>query len=366
MFVQSTWQGATSPEEAPNLYYNAQVLNRDPARVVPLVYTDNRSSSVLDNPSDYYVSVIRFSVPTEQLPLFRYDSSVSTPPCPPGGESIITLVYEPTGQEYSAELILVSDAVAYPNEPAVWQVTQYLIMLNRALATAWGLLKAAHPGQPSTAPPIMVFDAPTQLFSLYGQVALRTPGAEVQITCTYPIARLFGALGFTVDLNYIYSGPGTNRFIWVLDDLPGQGFNVVSVNGVDNYKMTQEFPTVAKWNTVKSISFQVFGIPTTPEALSATAGITAPGQAVEAGSDRISFVLTDFEPIAGVADQLAVQYFAAGPLRWYPLVGNMPIRAISIQVLYTDATGIVRPVTIGYGSVFSMKLEFRRRDLNLT
>jgi len=80
----------------------------------------------------------------------------------------------------------------------------------------------------------------------------------------------------------------------------------------------------------------------------------------------VSFVLTDFEPLAGSPDRGVVQYFPQGPLRWYNLLGNVPLRAITIQVVYTDERGVTRPILVGYEDTFTLKIEFRRRELNLT
>ena len=363
MFAQTTWQGSTGPEDSSNCFYNARVSVQDPRVIQPIVYVDNRASSVLDNPADYRAAVVRFGVPSAQIPLFYYESTVSTPPVVPGGESIVTLIYRPTAAEFSNELVLVSINLLNPLDPTIRAVQQYLQMLNNALLAAWTALKAAFPLQPSTAAPFVAFDPATQLFSLYGQSALTTPGAEIDIEVTYPIGRLFGSIGFVRAVSYPYSGPGTGRFSWATLNL--NGLNTVTIGGQPWYKMVQDFSTYPKWSSIRSLQFQVFGIPTTAEYLASTPGVNIPGQGVEAGGDLVSFVLTDFEPIGGAPDNLNIQYFPQGPLRWYNLIGNVPLRAITIQVLWQDDRGITRPVTIGYEDTFTLKIEFRRKTLNL-
>jgi hypothetical protein len=349
MFVRSSWQGSTTPEDSSNVFYNARVSIQDPATLTPLVYVDNRASSVLDNPADYRAAVVRFSVPCSQIPLFFYESTVSLPPCPPGGESIVRIT-NTLGPPLTAavELVLESTDANNPLNPAITQVAQYLSMLNYALGLAATSV--------AIAPPSVYFDPATQLFRLEGTA----PVATYKIEVSYPIARLFGAISLVTNISYPYSGPNTGFFEWAAPSI------VVRNAPVTVFGSTQEYSTYSKWQSLRNISFQVFGVPTTSEYLSSSSGVRVAGQGVEAGADLVSFVLTDFEPLAGSPDRGVIQFFPQGPLRWYNLLGNIPLRAITIQVLYTDERGVTRPVRVGYEDVFTLKLEFRRRELNLT
>lgn len=351
MFVRSSWQGSTTPEDSSNVFYNARVSIQDPSTLTPLVYVDNRASAVLDNPADYRAAVVRFSVPCSQIPLFFYESTVSIPPCPPGGESIVRITNQATAATAAVELVLESTNANNPIDPAITQVQQYLNMLNYAFELA--ALAVA------IAPPSVLFDPATQLFRIEGT----EPVANYKIEVSYPVARLFGAITLVTNISYPYSGPNTGFFEWAA---PSIVVRAPPASPVIVFGSTQEYSTYSKWTSLRNISFQVFGIPTTSEYLSSSSGVRVAGQGVEAGADLVSFVLTDFEPIAGSPDRGIIQFFPQGPLRWYNLLGNVPLRAITIQVLYTDERGVTRPVRVGYEDVFTLKLEFRRRELNLT
>lgn len=350
----SSWE--SSPNDPATVYYNARVSNQDPSQVIPISYVDNRASVVLDNPAKYRVAVVRFSVPSSQVPLFFFESSISVPPAPPGGESVVTLVHIPSGDEYPFEMVR-------PGDPAVRSAQAYIRMTNTALLGAWTALTTAHPG-PTTSPPYMALDPITQLFSLYGQQSLSAVGQEIEVFVSYPVARLYGPLGNVTAFNYPYNG-NQKAFRWRIYDQ--QGLNIVTVAGQPGWRMTQEYSTLPKFNTLRTLSFQVFGIPVALEYLPSNSGVVNAGAgAIAPGADLVNFILTDFEPIAGIVDQLAIQYYPQGPLRWYDLVSAMPMRAITIQVVYTDERGVTRPVNLAYLDTMTLKIEFRRTDLNLS
>jgi len=361
MFEQSSWSNSTEPNV---LFYNAKVSNQTTTNVDNLIYTDNRASPVLTNPNDWRVAVVRFNIPTSQIPLFRYYSSFSLPPIITGGEHIVTLKYLPTGVTFSDELKLFSVNLANPNDNSIYSINQYVTMVNASLQQAFVNLTTVI-GYPINRFPILEYNANTKLFKFYIPVEYYTLGQQIQVYVTYPIARLFGSFGLTLNLNYPYSGPGTNRFLWSLPFRDTR--NTFQINGFNYYFMEQEFQTVAKFNSIKNISFQVFGVSTTAEYLSSNSSdIKSQGQFSEQGADLVDFVLTDFEINNQQADQTSVQFYPQGPLRWYDLNSSMPLRSIQIHLYYTDEFGLKFPITIGYLDTFTLKLEFRRKTMNLT
>ena len=360
MFGQSAWSNSTEPNV---LFYNAKVSNQSTTSVDNLIYTDNRASPVLTNPNDWRVAVVRFNIPTSQIPLFRYYSSTSIPPIQNGGEHIVTLKNMTTGIEYSDELKLFSVNLSNPNDNSIYAIAQYLTMLNASFQQAFTNLFTA--GYPINRPPFMLYDSVSKLFKFYIPIEYNIPGQRIEIFVTYPIARLFGSLAITLNESYPYSGPNTNRFLWTTPFYAVK--NQETINGFNYLFLEQEFQTVSKFNSVKNISFQVFGISTTAEYLSSNASdIKGGGQFTEQGADLVDFVLTDFEISNTQADQTSVQFYPQGPLRWYDLNSSMPLRSIQIHLYYTDEFGLKFPITIGYLDTFTLKLEFRRKTMNLT
>lgn len=140
----------------------------------------NRTSPIVFNPSDYYVSVSRFICSTQQIPLW---SSIlnTTAPYNDGYNTIysVSLTYGiyASSQVY-LRVINASAPVAPPPVPVLQQPTNgwgyvrsyYTIceMLNIALATAYGQLLTAVGGSATLDPnpPYFTWDNQTQIFTI--------------------------------------------------------------------------------------------------------------------------------------------------------------------------------------------------------
>jgi hypothetical protein len=351
------------------LQYNVRIANTKPGTLMVANYVDNRPSALLDKPENYRLAVTRFTVPTTTIPLFYYQSSTSVPPAPPAAQSIVTMTYVPTGAQYRAELVLVPINPLLPAAPDIYTYNQYLTMLNNAFTAAFAALKLAHAGIAATYAPYMTFDATTSLFTYTGQSAMNDPGNNIAVYISYPIARLFGSIKGITGYEYLLSPNDPRSFQLNIINTNDNAVAAVPpppvVGGLPGFSMVQEFSTLPLWLQIQSVSFQVFGISVTSEYLSSVpVGIPADG--TPAGANLVSFVLTDFEPLAAAIDQTNLQYFASGPLRWFSILGSFPVRSINISVYYTDTLGVVRPVRLAYPDVLTMKIEFRRKELNLT
>jgi hypothetical protein len=66
--------GKTNFNTDPNhLYYDLQLLNNDTVgagEILPVRFTETRTSTILSNPSEYFLSIQRFSLDTPSLPVF--------------------------------------------------------------------------------------------------------------------------------------------------------------------------------------------------------------------------------------------------------------------------------------------------------
>lgn len=148
-----------------HIYYDLSILNNDTTgtRQPPfLQFTEIRNSPYLTNPSDYFCSVVRFSVETPTLPLFIPQVKV-------GGVSVNELIYTVSmrhpnvnaGVPITTSVLYVpqsSLALAPPptlpiNSPAqiineyyyTYTYKPFIDMVNTALRTTWTALIAAAP-----------------------------------------------------------------------------------------------------------------------------------------------------------------------------------------------------------------------------
>jgi hypothetical protein len=352
-------------------YYNARIANDDPLVAIPAEYIDNRPTPILHKPDSYNMAVVRFEIPTASIPIRNWKDHLQ-----PGDDinkaDRVSVVYEPTGDEYTENLVYVAngDKTRADGDPfgPIFVYGQYLKMINNAYELAFAALKAAHPGATQTQPPFVLYDAPTKLFAWYvPQNYSNIPLEIVTPYTTYSVSRYFGDLaGNSPTSAPGFQTPSALQFRFQGQDLK---FNRLTIDAHDYYKMEQDVSTLARWNGIRSIVFDTTSIPIDGELLSSTPpaerlALAQSGQ--ERGSNQLGFSFTDFEPIRALADRQAIQFFPQGPLRWYPLVGRFPMTTLSFSVSVTFQDGSKKRLMLLDGDVLTCKIEFRAKHLNLT
>jgi hypothetical protein len=173
----------SSKTNPPPIFYLDVNLATLETGLQPITKLLNRNSPIVDNPSDYYVSVSRFICSTQRVPLWQPQLN-TTAPNNNGLDTIysITLTYGTiTSTQVYMQVINEDDTVPPPVTPVSSQplttwgnvYTYYTIcnMINTALATAYADLVAqvAISGVNLYAdPPYMTWNPVTQLFSMTG------------------------------------------------------------------------------------------------------------------------------------------------------------------------------------------------------
>lgn len=144
-----------------------------------LTTTVNRAQAIVQNPSDYYVSVSRFICSTQQIPLWDPVINITSPNN--DGYNTIYSVYLTYGnfssQQVYLRVININTTVSAPINPTsqptsawgyVYSYNTITQMINTALATAYTQLLASVAGSlPMDAnPPYMTWDPQAQLFTM--------------------------------------------------------------------------------------------------------------------------------------------------------------------------------------------------------
>jgi len=141
------------------LYYDAVIYNPGPFHTWA-EFKVNLQDALLQDASEYKMSIVRFEVPGYELPLFVFDE----------GTYDVALEYK--GVTYSVDVKYyptVDVSPAAPNQEYYYSVYDYqtfITMINTALHTAFALMKADQPGVPATQPPYLTYDAATTLFTM--------------------------------------------------------------------------------------------------------------------------------------------------------------------------------------------------------
>lgn len=407
-----------SSAEPTHIYYDLEVANQalndtglPPSR---LSFTQVRSSSILDNPNDYFMSIVRFSLDTAgalpamipQIDLQQSNdpsSNFFTPDFPNKTVYEVTLSYtDPSGNNttstkpviyiphikaglsysgFSAPTtppLTINDATT--NYYWVQDLHQFIQMVNKALADAWSVIVTARglTGDNAIAP-YLVWDAELNIATLYAQVALFNQGAfwnpystpaspaPANLWFNAPLRVLFSSFEFTFQE---YAPP--ESFLLRIYD---RGDNVVAkgsaVGGVTNprfdaFRMVQSYSTGPIMCPIESLIFTTSLLPVLPSLLGVPALFVGNSGVSNQDNNNIINTVTDLVVNLTTGSEYLpnVIYEPTAEYRLLDLQSNAPLTSIQISVVWKDIFGQVHDFYIQNGCQASLKVMFRKKAYN--
>ena len=313
-----------------NIYYNIIIRNTDEEEK-ELKFSENRTVPILDIPSNYELACVRAFVPSFNIPLLFF----------PETNFFVKLKYGAV--EVQKDLVYIPNATFNPyaniNKLPVYDFSEITQSLNNALQDAKTDLDALAPTAAFDFP-FMTYDAPSQLFTLNAEIAgydesLGT-GNYIEI---YFSARLFE---YYANLQDFFVSDNETRII-VRDTFD----NETTFNGKPYYKMTQSQPTLELFNDIQKLVFLSNTLPVVPELQPSQEDVTR----------RAFFDLN----VTGIADKSGISFFPQGPLRYYSLISDYPLKQVDCEIRWESKTGETFPIFISKDSSASLKLLFQKR-----
>ncbi len=389
------------------IYYNVVMHYRNPGDLSPSIaeYVENRTQAIVDNPSEYQMSVIRFSIPSSELPIFIF--GIQSFPNTNINLSTTSFTLSYGGTDVRVYLIYTPQtSYPLPNPPSAEHKEQYITpyyyvktyqhmieMMNTALSTAYdtllpyvtyqaisiyaigdlviyngviyrSLVNGNTGNQPDISPvqwqstqlpteaPYFIYDSDIKKFSLIAQKQYD------ESKYLDPISIYTDHLFYTNFFNgsfLVYDNLYTN------DDGKGIQFLVKNTNNneykTNYYQMKQEFSTIYAWNSFKSIVFMTGSIPIrnefTPTQIQS--GQNTPGLV------NSSPILTDFEPPLESDLRTVLQYNPTAEYRMIDLIGTSPLVKFDIRVFWVDNHQNLYPIYIPAGENVTIKFLFRKK-----
>lgn len=359
------------------IYYNISIpgsnistINSNFYNLVPAIYTEQLNQSILDNPNDYYMSIIRFTIPTQSIPIFIFEAQ----PFPNTtdkdlGIYSVTLEYNGSfSPETFVRFVTTNPTAEIPHPPTIqyiyWQKTFYyyvytythfLTMINTALATAFSTL----PGAPVTTPPFLIFDESTQLISLvadkdFYNLALPIP---IKIYFNGPLQRFVDGIPF---IFYDINDPLGRDTQFLVQDLRNNTYLLPNIAAPPTYLiMTQNYNTLSNWNSFKSLQMVTNLIPIKNEYTPSAQNINN-----TSGNVNLVGVLTDFEPLLdkGAESRTTIQYQQQGPYRLINMTDINPLTKIDINIFWTDQFLNQYALYVPEGQVLTLKIVFIKKS----
>lgn len=358
------------------LFPYTQPPGQAPGTSIPVNYTEERTTPILQNPSDYYVSVIRFTIPGTTIPIMIFPIQTNQSNINLSTLSI-TLTLNAEVQQIFLTFVPFVNFPAPPgpvgneqvNSPYyyVYDYNHVILMINAALATAF----AALTGKPAgSLAPYLILDPNNNLISLVTTRAgytfnpltnISPPANIIGIYINTPLSTL---LQFLPNKFIGYDAPnGTNAWL-IVTDLFDNAYtppNIAPTFPSLYLRMTQEALSLDLWNSCNSIVFQTGNIPIQYEYVPNT----DIGNLTQASNDNFRPVLTDFSPILDDPHdtQSIFNYFVSGPYRITSLKSTNPLYKIDLQLYWQDKKNNLYPLTIVEGNTVSVKLMFIKKSL---
>lgn len=333
-------------------YYDMALLNTGTYPIVAQI-SDQRSGTILENPQEWEMSVVRFDLSSDLIPIFFPIITTS-----PQSNQSVTLRY--LNNDFRQYVQATSNEI----KEGVFDFQIWLNHVNDALQLAFTALKAAFPAAAPTLPPLLFLNPQTSLISLYTQdTYLDTNPARIQIGVNQPLQQILDfpcnrGLMFP-SLNGFDCEIAINQSASLLPVAPRATYPIaLSALAGTWIQTSQEFRSLDEWSQIKSIAFQSQLLPIVKEYV--------PSSVDQYQNDNISSssfpIVTDFLVAKDGVEPTRhhYTYLPTAEYRMISLVGNKPISRVDMGATYQTDDGVIRPVMIAPNKGMNLKLVFRR------
>ncbi len=388
------------------LYYNGSITNHQSSLVAPLDvfsnFFDQRTQSILSKADDYVMSVVRWTIPTNLIPLaimqpldFVPIPPFTTPNANPNlikfavgltwfdGTNYIDfieyLTYVPQNEFFPAPSLPQN----LQNEFYWWiySYQQILGMINVAYAAAFTRLKTMFPAAPPTLPPVVLYDSVTNLFTLYAQDSYQAPAINPAApSSTDPNARFGSNTTITVWMNlnladniffpgWDFDFAGVNNFS---RPDPSTGFvmnkshriiiqNTTGLANTGFTSMVTEFPVISNILAFSNIILTSDTLPVNYESIN-----PAQNQAVISSNSNVLQIISDYtydvySSTNAISGRLGIVY-TPSVYRFTNLTSAEPLTRVSVQAQFLDTIGQAHPIFLRTDSTFNFKLMFVKKS----
>jgi hypothetical protein len=372
--------GGYNPNESQShIYLNLSIINADTgdAKTAPVqcVFSESRQVPILNDASEYDLSVVRFAANgTGRLlplwiPIIQSPQTLNPPDVDATIYSVTVFHAGTASQKYmtwvTSNLGAPKPSTVNPQDLSsdyyyLRTFTAWCNMFNTALSAACvgaGL-------QPLTYTEGISYDKQSKLFSLklptkfFDTPTTPAPSDRALLSFNAPMANLLANFDFSVQPNPIVSGQAftLNTPLWsgaVNDPVP---------------IITQDFQSTDDvWSPIDSFVFTTTFVPLLPEQGTAPVivGTTNTGQNLAVGAGFTN-VITDFVPdlSAGAQDGLSSQvYVPTSEYRISSMTTHQPIQQIDVTMFWRyRLTGTLIPLYMANLSTVTIKILFRRKD----
>ena len=364
-----------------HVYHNISIANTTNT-YQQAIFKETRNVPILEKANNYEMSVVRFTVPGADIPIFIYQFDNQTPTPQPIYKVNFRYQFAP-GQYANFTKYVPYIPQPIPNvlnqqtiQYYVYSYQRFLDMINAAIITAFNAAKGHYPGITQTKPPFFEFVTENIIALHYEQSFSSSPNIEFFISQSL--------VNFMISFNYqgymILDNPNGNpagqpdppaavnpspvQFLAFKIPFIDTGNNYIAniyppnsnhLNSYAGFINRQEFATLYSWNDARGLSFITYNIPVLSDTISNT----------ESKNKDVTFkVLTDFElnTDKGPDARSNINYNPTAEYRIKDLISDSDIRTTDINIYWVDKRGAYFPLYIAPGDSITIKIMYRAKS----
>ena len=349
-----------------NVYFNGVIDAPDGKLAIPAAYTETLTAPMLANPSEFYCSMLRFSIGLENVPIMKFPLDVNQPDpntstCAIGIKTAANnyftqrVIYVPN--QFGAGIVppmpsggMFTNAQAVSAYYGIFSVNAFIQQINTALRLAC----TAAFGNLFTAFPVYVFVPETELIKLIILPDFFTTGAQIYIN------------------NYLINYLSSFQFIYnaspvLVSQFQDDFYHVTNYSPWDRvlpagpYIFSEEYKCMTLWFDIAKIIVTT-SLPVNSEYSSAQ---DPNAFGTQTGNTTQQSILTDFVlDFSSIADaQVIANYLPTSQYRLVDMASNTSLTTISLQFYYLDKYGNQFPMEVPANKQASFKLGFFKKYL---
>jgi len=369
------------------LYYDITFSNRNQEETIsnPVKFIETRSIPFLHNPSLYYMSIIRFSLDTDSLPVFI---PVIQPKQPDINLTIysISMSYKVAGVDVVVrtyiKFIPQNLIATLPTPPSqtvdgfqddssgyyyIYNYQAFIYMMNVAfeecyqeLALQVGLLGGT---LPTPHAPVMEFDSSDKFVVINGDIvgyASNLPNPII-LYMNNNCGQLFASLPMFINANSSPQGLNFRIAFSVFGGSTQIDFPVSNPTYIAIQCWTEANVT-AIWSPVQSVVFTSSLLPIVANQLSEPT-ILNNGANISSNGNNANFgqIITDMMVDQEVGWRPAILYNPTAEFRLVEMIGNVPLYSIDVDVYWKNRQGKLIAFRLVPGGCCTMKILFTRK-----
>ena len=368
------------------LYYDIQLTNLESSSTLPPVlnFIETRNVPFLYDAEKYYMSIIRFSLDTPNLPVFVPTIQLNQPDINLTIYTVCLQWINPLDdtQVYTVitPVIFIPQSKIAPIPPApnvtgiqynggnyynIYNYQYFIYLINEAFIVCYNQLKAEVEADglalPSDYYPVLSWDTYNNTAIMNCDILGYSTNAAnyIKIFFNTPLAQLFSS--FPVIINS--EVPGLNAQLITNSFSDSNVIQYPPSNPTyDAIQVFQEFSTVALWSPITAIVFTSNTLPIVSNQVS-TPIVFNNGNLFGGNGNNslVNQVITDFISNDGVYKPNLV-YEPTAQYRWIQLMGSRPLTTFDLQVYWKDKYGVLNPFYLSSGSTASIKILFSKKD----